>query len=286
MSALADALDGWAPEPVETLDAVGSWAVGAFSGMLDLPATAAAEGDPVPPLWHWFAFLDHPAQNELGDDGHPAHGHFLPPVPDRRRMFGGGRLRVAEPMRVGAPVRRRTGITGVEVKSGRSGEMAFVTVRHDFRDAGDGRHLLTEEQDIVYRSQPAGSVRGIPAPEPVAPPEHDWSLRIAAGPQLLFRFSALTYNTHRIHYDRDYTTGVEGYPGLVVQGPLLAMLALEIPRRHRPDEQLSTFDYRLVSPAFDGADVWAAGSADRDGLDVAAGSTAGAESVRGRVTTG
>lgn len=285
MTELADALDGWAPEPVETVDAVGALAVAAFSGMLDLPATAAAEGDPVPPLWHWFAFLDHPAQNELGDDGHPAHGHFLPPVPDRRRMFAGGRLRVDEPLRAGAPARRRTEITGVELKSGRSGEMAFVTLRHEFRDAADDRYLLTEEQDIVYRSQPAGSVRGIPAPEPVPPPEHDHSFRIPAGPQLLFRFSALTYNTHRIHYDRDYATGVEGYPGLVVQGPLLAMLALEIPRRHRPQEQLATFDYRLTSPAFDGADVWAAGSATADGVDIAAGSTAGPESVRGRVTT-
>jgi 3-methylfumaryl-CoA hydratase len=284
VSVLADALEGWAPEPVETVDTVGAWAVAAFSGMLDLPDTAAADGDPVPPLWHWLAFLDHPAQRELGEDGHPAEGHFLPPVPDRRRMFGGGRLRVEEPMRVGARVRRRTEITDVRVKSGRSGEMAFVTLRHAFHDASDDRLLLTEEQDIVYRSQPAGAVRCIPAPDPVPPPEHDHSFRIAAGPQLLFRFSALTYNTHRIHYDREYAASVEGYPGLVVQGPLLAMLALEIPRRHRPGERLATFDYRLTSPAFDGADVWAGGSATADGLDVAAGSTAGPESVRGRVT--
>lgn len=286
MSTLADALDGWAPEPVETVDAVGTWPVAAFSGMLDLPGAAAAEGDPVPPLWHWFAFLDHPAQSELGDDGHPARGHFLPPVPDRRRMFAGGRLRVDEPIRVEVPVRRRTAIADVRVKSGRSGEMAFVTLRHAFHDASDDRHLLTEEQDIVYRSQPPGAVRGIPAPEPVPPPEHDHAFRIPAGPQLLFRFSALTYNTHRIHYDREYTTGVEGYPGLVVQGPLLAMLALEIPRRHRPAAPLRTFDYRLTSPAFDGADVWAAGSATPDGFAVAAGSTAGPESVRGQVATG
>ena len=286
MSGLADAMEGWAPDPVEAVDAVGAWQVAAFSGMLDLPDAAAADGEPVPPLWHWFAFLDHPAQHELGEDGHPADGHFLPPIPDRRRMFAGGRLRVDEPIRVGEQVRRTTEIGDVALKSGRSGEMAFVTLRHRFHDATDDRHLLTEEQDIVYRSQPAGAVRGIPAPEPVPPPEHDHSFRIAAGPQLLFRFSALTYNTHRIHYDREYTTGVEGYPGLVVQGPLLAMLALEIPRRHRPDGSVRTFDYRLTSPAFDGADVWAAGSATADGIDVAAGSTAGPESVRGRVTTG
>ncbi|TCK21523.1 FAS1-like dehydratase domain-containing protein [Pseudonocardia endophytica] len=285
MTALADALDGWTPDPVETVDAVGAWDVAAFSGMLDLPGSAAAEGEAVPPLWHWFAFLDHPAESELGDDGHPAHGHFLPPVPDRRRMFAGGRLRVDEPIRVGVPVRRRTSITGVNVKSGRSGEMAFVTLSHAFHDAADDRHLLTEEQDIVYRSQPAGTARGTPAPEPVPQPAHDHAFRIPATPQLLFRFSALTYNTHRIHYDREYATGVEGYPGLVVQGPLLAMLALEIPRRHRPDAVLRTFDYRLTSPAFDGADVWAAGSATADGVDVAAGSTAGPESMLGSVTT-
>ena len=161
MSALTDALDGWAPGPVETTDTLGAWPVAAFSGMLDLPGTAAAEGDPVPPLWHWFAFLEHPAQAELGDDGHPADGHFLPPVPDRRRMFAGGRLRVDEPMRVGEAVRRRSELGPVRVKAGRSGEMAFVTVRQDFHRASDDTPLMTEEQDFVYRSQPAGTGRGL-----------------------------------------------------------------------------------------------------------------------------
>lgn len=288
MSVLTEALEGWAPDPVTDTDAVRAWQVAAFSGMLDLPGAPLADGDPVPPLWHWFAFLEHPAQAELGADGHPADGHFLPPVPDRRRMFAGGRLRIDEPVVVGERIRRDTELGGVRVRSGRSGEMAFVTLRQHFRRAADETVLMVEEQDFVYRSQPAGTGRGMSAPEPTAPPSHEHSFTVETGPELLFRFSALTYNAHRIHYDHPYATGVEGYPGLVVHGPLLAMLALEIPRRYRPGVPVTSFDYRLVSPAFAGADLWAGGSAagSGDGMDVACGSVGAPESVRGTVGLG
>lgn len=290
MSVLTEALQGWAPDPVEDTDALRGWQVGAFSGLLDLAGPAAADGEPAPPLWHWFAFLEHPAQSELGDDGHPAHGHFLPPIPDRRRMFAGGRLRIDEPVRVGEQVRRRTELGGVRVKAGRSGEMAFVTLRQTFTRAADGAadaaELMVEEQDFVYRSQPAGTGRGLSTPEPVERPVHEHAFTVPSGPELLFRFSALTYNSHRIHYDHPYATGVEGYPGLVVHGPLLAMLALEIPRRHRPEARVTGFDYRLTSPAFAGAGLWSGGSAAGDGLDVACGSIGAAESVRGKVEFG
>ena len=290
MSVLSDALEGWAPEPVQATDAVRAWQVAAFAGMLDLPGPVAGEGDPVPPLWHWFGFLDHPAQAELGDDGHPAQGHFLPPVPHRRRMFAGGRLRIDEPLRVGEPTRCATRLGEIRVKQGRSGEMAFVTQQQEFRRAADDRLLAVEEQDFVYRSQPAGSGRGISAPEPVEQPGHAHSFTVATGPTLLFRFSALTYNGHRIHYDHPYATGVEGYPGLVVHGPLLAMLALEIPRRHRPEQRVTSFDYRLMRPAFAGADLWAGGSPVADGpgagMEIECGSVGGPASVRGRVELG
>ncbi|NMI01881.1 hypothetical protein HF526_31975 [Pseudonocardia sp. K10HN5] len=210
-------------------------------------------------MWHWLHFLDHPAQAELGDDGHPAAGHFLPPIPDRRRMFAGGRLEISEPLRVGDEIVRRSALVDVAPKQGRSGDMLFTTVRHEFLRGGVP--VVVEEQDIVYRSQPVGKQRGGPVaqapvatePEPAAPGA--WRARLDPDPAMLFRFSALTYNTHRIHYDQPYVTGVEGYPGLVVHGPLLALLLLELPRRHAPDRPVTAFSFRLSRPAFAGTPV-------------------------------
>lgn len=276
MSGLAGYLEGWWPEPLRRTDRIRQWPVDAFTGLLDQPALPADA--PLPPLWHWFSFLDHPAQSEIGDDGHPAAGHFLPPIPHRRRMFAGGRWeRIAgvAPIRVGDEVTLESSVTSIEPKTGRSGEMAFVTVRNEFSRGGD--LTVVEEQDIVYRSEPPADPNATPgpsAPRPAAapagadedaePPEHE--LRIVPDPPLLFRYSALTYNTHRIHYDQPYATGVEGYPGLVVHGPLLALLALELPRRHRPDDDVLEFRYRLRKPAFVGATVVAGSKApDADG---------------------
>lgn len=279
MSGLAQYLEGWWPEPLRRTDRICAWPVGAFAGLLDqTPLRADAA---LPPLWHWFSFLEHPAQAEIGDDGHPAAGHFLPPIPHRRRMFAGGRWQRppgTRPIRVGDEVTLESSISSIEPKSGRSGEMAFVTVRNEF--SRDGELAAVEEQDIVYRSQPprdpaaapAGASTTVPKPEAVPggtpegsePPEHE--LRINPGPPLLFRYSALTYNAHRIHYDQPYATGVEGYPGLVVHGPLLALLALELPRRHRPGDEVLDFRYRLRRPAFAGVTVTARSWApDSDG---------------------
>lgn len=265
MSALAAAVAGWSPEPVERTDAVGARAVAGLSALLDLPAPAARDGDPLPPLWHWLAFGYHPRTAELGDDGHPARGHFLPPVPDRRRMIAGGRLEVHGPWRVGEEVARRSELGSVEVKQGRSEAMVFVTVRHTV-SAGGGV-VAVEEQDVVYRSQSPGAARGVgtPARRDGPEPDHRWSLAMQPGPVHLFRFSALTANSHRIHYDEPYATGVEGYPGLVVHGPLLALLLLELPRREAPDRPVTKFDYRLRRPVFAGSRVVAGASAREDG---------------------
>ena len=245
----------WAPEPVTTTGGTTAWSVAAFSGVLDLPPVAV-EGEPLPPLWHWFGFLEHTRQDELGADGHPADGHFLPPMPHRRRMFAGGRLEVRSPMRVGETLERTTTLASSRAKDGRSGPMLLVTLRHEFRrGAGGGEVAVVEEQDFAYRVQPPGQARGIPAPtapsDPPAPGAH--AVELHPDDTLLFRVSALTYNTHRIHYDRSYATGVEGYPDLVVHGPLLALMLLEIPRRHRADEGLTRFEYRLERPAFAGS---------------------------------
>jgi 3-methylfumaryl-CoA hydratase len=262
---LAAATADWSPAPESTTGGTTAWAVAAFSGLLDLPPVAG-DGEELPPFWHWFGFLDHPRQDELGHDGHPAAGPFLPPVPHRRRMIAGGRLEVRAPMRVGETLRRTTTLTGRDVKHGRSGAMLLVTLRHEFAREGssDGDVLVVEEQDIVYRSQPPGTARGMAFPDVPgeAPDPGPEAVELAPSETLLFRFSALTHNPHRIHYDAPYATGVEGYPGLVVHGPLLALMLAEIPRRHRAGRGLARCDYRLARPAFAGARVRADHLAD------------------------
>jgi 3-methylfumaryl-CoA hydratase len=269
---LRESLAGWAPEPVESTRRVDPWAAAAFADLLDTPLRPSlAPGDPLPPLWHWFYLLDHPAQSELGADGHPAAGRFLPPIPGRRRMFAGGRWHQKGPIPVGAELACRSEVADVAVKTGRSGELAFVTVRHVLSVGGAA--VATEEQDIVYRSEPPGApVRRLERPAADAPAAtSDWREVRATDETLLFRFSALTYNGHRIHYDRTYATETEGYPDLVVHGPLLALLACELPRVHASARPVSEFAYRLVRPAFVPAEIEATATVDGTRLDIAVG---------------
>ena len=284
---LAETIADWAPEPVTTTGTTTAWAVAAASGLFDLDAVAG-EGEDLPPMWHWFGFLEHPRSDELGEDGHIEDGHFLPPMPQRRRMFAGGRLRMARPMRVGEVLHRTSSLVGARVKHGRSGEMLLVTVRDEFRDGAAGDVVVTEESDLVYRSQAPGQARGIGFDTPAADVAPGSAEAVVLQPDetLLFRVSALTYNSHRIHYDHPYATGVEGYPGLVVHGPLLALMLLEIPRRHRPERAVTAFDYRLSRPAFAGDRLVAdheGGSGD-DELVVAAGAAGLPASVTGTIT--
>ena len=206
-SPLAEALRGWQPPTVERSRRVDPWSAAAFAALLDTEAPALDEGAPLPPMWHWFTVLDHPAQAEIGDDGHPAHGPFLPPTPGRRRMFAGGRLTQLAPIPLGASLEWRAAVADVAIKSGRTGEMAFVTTRYEMSVAG--APVAVEEQDIVYRSEPPGTPRRATArPDGGAPePTGTWRAALATDPVLLARFSALTYNGHRIHYDTGYATG-------------------------------------------------------------------------------
>ncbi len=218
-------------------------------------------GSPLPPLAHWLYFLPKALQRETGPDGHPKRGGFLPPVPLPRRMWAGGRLQFERDLRVGDEVERRSTIAKVDAKQGRSGALVFVTVRHEI---GDGHGVaLTEEHDIVYRDNPDPSAA--PVTPAMARTDEAFSCTIVPDPVLLFRYSALTFNGHRIHYDRPYVTGVEGYPGLIVHGPLIATLLVDLLRRELPDARLRAFSFKAASPLFDIHPFTVCGRREADG---------------------
>ncbi|MGE8498644.1 MAG: FAS1-like dehydratase domain-containing protein [Pseudomonas sp.] len=204
-----------------------------------------AHGEALPPLWHWAFFQEPVAESGLGEDGHPARGGFLPPADNRNRMWAGGRVEFFQPLRVGGEASRLSTITHIEEKHGRTGALLFVTVRHDYLQ--DGELAIREEQDIVYRE---------PSPPKTGSGEAlvagDWREAVTPSATLLFRYSAVTFNGHRIHYDWPYVTETEGYAGLVVHGPLIATLSLRAFCRANPNARLRRFAYRglrpLVSP--------------------------------------
>lgn len=221
----------------------------ALSATLDRNDTLPRPGDPVPPAWHWLYFLPMARQSEIGADGHPQRGGFLPPVPLPRRMWAGSRMQFLAPLRAGQVLERISRIDDVRVKAGRTGALVFVKVHHEI--LGNGELSILEEHDIVYRDTPAAG-EAAPAPTP-APANAHWERLIQPDDVLLFRYSALTFNGHRIHYDRKYVTEVEGYPGLIVHGPLIATLLLDLLRTQRPDAHVKTFQFRAVRPLFDTA---------------------------------
>ena len=222
----------------------------ALAATLDQPETQRpAAGTPLPPLWHWLYFLPIHPQADIGPDGHARRGGFMPPVPLPRRMWAGSDFAFHEPLRVGDALSRTSTIVNVEEKSGRSGSLIFVKVRHEIRRNGADAVALTEHHHIVYRA--AAEPGEIAPPPQAAPPQAEWDRRIVPDDVLLFRYSALTFNSHRIHYDRKYVTEVEGYPGLIVHGPLIATLLMDLLRRHRPDATVLRFEFKAVRPTFD-----------------------------------
>jgi 3-methylfumaryl-CoA hydratase len=240
-------------EVAERTELITSAPAEALAGLLGVPMPDPEAGQGLPLLWHWLYLLDRAPQAALGPDGHRAHGGIpAPPGPGRRRMFAGGRVTQRAPLRAGTAATRRTWEASSAEKHGRSGTLLFVTVRSEISQ--DGQVVIAEEQDIVYRGSAGGPAPASPAPasshrEAPADP-HVWP--VAVDPVLLFRFSALTYNSHRIHYDRDYARDVEGYPGLVVHGPLQALLMAELARRVAPPPASCDYSYRLVAPLFEG----------------------------------
>ena len=247
MSLDIDHLPQWIGRTESRADAITPTPIAALSATLDRDDPLPQPGDALPPLWHWLYFLPIHRQSELGEDGHPRRGGFLPPVSLPRRMWAGGRLEFHHPLRVGDAVTRTSRIVDVSRKDGRTGPLAFVLVRHEIADAHG--IALAEEHDIVYRGQPKPG-EAAPAPR-TAPKDADWTREVRPDDVLLFRYSALTFNGHRIHYDRRYVTQVEGYPGLVVHGPLIATMLADLLRRNRPDAVMTGFSFRAVSPLFD-----------------------------------
>ena len=209
---------------------------------------AVTLGDPIPevgmrlsPLWHWAFFLETVPIAQTGLDGHPARGSFLPPADNRNRMWAGGRVSFDGALEVGVEARKTSTVTAIQEKKGRTGSLLFVTVKHDIEQ--NGKLVVSEEQDIVYREPSPPKLQG---PEPA--PSSQWRESVDPSPVLLFRYSAVTFNSHRIHYDDPYVTQTEGYPGLVIHGPLIATMMCRAFAHANPKASLKHLAYRGLRP--------------------------------------
>ncbi len=242
-------LTSWIGRSETLRDTITLAPVVALTATLDLPPRDVTAGTPLPPLWHWLYFLPTHRQSEIGPDGHARRGGFLPPVPLPRRMWAGGQFEFRTPIRVGDRVARTSTIADVTTKQGRTGTLVFVKVRHELRCNEAADPALVEFHDIVYRE--ARRPTDVEPPPQAATAGAPWQREIVPDDVLLFRYSALTFNGHRIHYDRKYVTEVEGYPGLIVHGPLIATLLMDLLRRQMPDADVATFRFKAVRPTFD-----------------------------------
>jgi hydroxyacyl-ACP dehydratase HTD2-like protein with hotdog domain len=253
MAALVESAGAWKDAVEETPVVATQSSMALLADCLD----ASVPTGEVPPMW-LAATAPWPPAGTLGEDGHPLTGLGYPPLERRRRLFAGGTIRVLSPVAVDEPLIRRSRVSWVQAKAGRSGPLLFVTVSHSFLDPG-GASRCDEEHQLVYRSAAEAVVPSAAAHPEVAPAELPAarSLALATDPVRLFRFSALTANSHRIHYDEGYATGVEGHPGVIVHGPLLAMLALELPRRHAAGRRVTSCAFRLRHPAVSGSNLLA-----------------------------
>ncbi len=259
-------LSAWIGRSETLHDTLTAAPVRALSATLDHDAAPDAPGTALPPLWHWLYFLPMHRQSEIGPDGHARRGGFLPPVPLPRRMWAGSQFEFRAPLRVGDAVERTSTIENVSRKDGRTGPLVFVRVRHELRANGAAEAALVEHHDIVYRE--ARRPDDVEPPPQAAPADAAWRRELLPDDVLLFRYSALTFNGHRIHYDRRYVTEVEGYPGLIVHGPLIATLLLDLLRRERPDAEVASFRFKAVRPTFDGRPMAVHGRPEADGRGV------------------
>ena len=280
MSEPLDHLRRWIGRTQETGEVIDLLRARAMQATLDDPAPSLQAGDPLPPLWHWLYFWNATAEATLGPDGHAARGEFLPPVNLPRRMLAGGRIKFLRPLTAGTMAKRRSIIVDVTEKQGSSGQLVFVTIEHEISDKTGP--CIQEEQDVVFRE--LAKPGEVPRRE-AAPAVLPWRQQVTPDPVLLFRYSALTFNGHRIHYDLKYATEEEGYPGLVVHGSLLATLMAGLVRRQAPDRQVTAFQYRAMRPIFDTAPFTVGGRLAQDGTgaDLWIADSSGTLAVKGGV---
>ena len=223
-----------------------------------LGGPALGHNDALPALWHWAFFQNPVGMAGIGRDGHPERGGFLPVAENRNRMWAGGRVDFVRPLRVGVNASRTSTVAAVKEKTGRTGSLMFVTVKHEYRQ--DGAVVISEEQDIVYREPSPPKLTGSEAP-----PESQWRDPVSPSVELLFRYSAVTFNTHRIHYDHPYVTQEEGYPGLVVHGPMIATRMVAAFVQANPDRRLTHLAYRGLRPLIAPTPFHVAGRIDEPG---------------------
>ena len=242
----AGKLAAWVGRSETITDQIDIGRAGAMAATLDSPVSLVI-GDSLPPLWHWLYFWSAIPASQLGTDGHAQRGEFLPPVTLPRRMWAGGRLKFLAPLPLGAQAERVSRIKAVDVKQGKTGPLVFVTVAHEI--SVQSKPVIQEEHDIVYRD--ALQLGDSASSTKLAPTDAHWSRQISPDPVQLFRYSALTFNGYRIHYDRTYATEVEGYPGLIVHGPLIASLLTDLVSRELPNRTISEFSFRAIAPLFD-----------------------------------
>lgn len=265
-------LEDWVGKRDSAEDVVIAGQVAKMAAMLDWHDAALDSGAPLPALWHWMFFAANARQSALGPDGHPARGGFMPPVALPRRMFAGAHLVFHDAIRVGDTIQRHGEVIGIDEKNGKSGRLVFVRVR--YRITSRRGLAIEEEQTIVYRQAPKGPPPALAAADLRSV---TWQRRIMPDPVVLFRYSALTFNAHRIHYDLPYARQVEGYPGLIVHGPLIATWLAELARAETRARPLAEFRFRAIGPLFDTAPFTAAGRLcdDARGCDLMAVDAAG-----------
>jgi len=259
-------LRGWIGRSETATDVATATPVAALSATLDRPPVRPEPGTPLPPLWHWLYFLPLPRQSDIGPDGHAKRGAFLPPVALPRRMWAASQFEFHAPLKVGDALTRVSTIEDVSEKTGRTGRLVFVKVRHEILRGDERDAALVEHHDIVYRE--AASPGDVAPPPKSAPSKSAWERKWVPDDVLLFRYSALTFNGHRIHYDRRYVTEVEGYPGLVVHGPLIATLLLDLLRDRMPDAVVARYEFRALRPLFDTHPFFVCGEPHADGKTI------------------
>ncbi len=276
---IGDGITSWVGRTRETEDLIAPFQAAGMAATLDYENSPGA-GDALPPGWHWIYFVDTPRESDLSEDGHEKRGAFLPPIDLPRRMWAGNRLRFHKPLRLGERATRKSEVMSIEEKDGRQGKLAFVTVHH--RYSGTDGLALEEWHDIVYRAPPAPDAAP-PRAQP-APMDAVWRREWMPDPVMLFRYSAVTFNGHRIHYDHPYVTQTEGYDGLIVHGPLTATLLLDLMAREQPDKAIKEVRFRAMRPVFAGRPLTVEAAPSDTGVEAWAVDADGAVAMRAAMT--